>query len=109
MRIAVRGPVGLRKIGYKHAASWHGQVQGKRVSGSAISDAPYVDIPVESMPPFRQTLSLINPLRHYITIVRDILLKGVGLDVIWPNVLALAAFAIIAIWISATRYRSQLR
>ncbi len=65
--------------------------------------------PIESMPPFWQTLSLINPLRHYITIVRDILLKGAGLDVIWPNVLALVAFAVVAIWISATRYRSQLR
>jgi ABC-2 type transport system permease protein len=64
--------------------------------------------PIESMPPFWQTLSLVNPLRHYITIVRDILLKGAGLEVIWPNVLALAAFAVVAIWISATRYRSQL-
>jgi ABC-2 type transport system permease protein len=65
--------------------------------------------PIQSMTSFWQTLSLINPLRHYITIVRDILLKGVGLDVIWPNVLALVAFALIAIWISASRYRSQLR
>ncbi len=65
--------------------------------------------PIESMPPFWQTLSLVNPLRHYITIVRDILLKGVGLDVIWPDALPLIAFALVAIWISATRYRSQLR
>lgn len=65
--------------------------------------------PIESMPPLWQTLSQINPLRHYITIVRDILLKGAGLDVIWPDVLALAAFAVVAIWVSATRYRSQLR
>ncbi len=65
--------------------------------------------PIESMPPFWQTLSSINPLRHYITIVRDILLKGAGLSVIWPDVLALAAFAVLAIWVSATRYRSQLR
>jgi len=65
--------------------------------------------PIQSMPPFWQTLSLVNPLRHYITIVRDILLKGVGLDVIWPDAAALVAFAVVAIWISATRYRSQLR
>ena len=65
--------------------------------------------PIESMPPFWQTLSLINPLRHYITIVRDILLKGAGIGVIWPDVLALTAFAVLAIWISAARYRSQLR
>jgi ABC-2 type transport system permease protein len=65
--------------------------------------------PIESMPPLWQMLSLINPLRHYITIARDVILKGAGLTVIWPNVLALATFAIVAIWISAVRYRSQLR
>ena len=65
--------------------------------------------PIESMPPIWQTLSLINPLRHYITIVRDILLKGAGFDVIWPDVLALGVFAVVAIWVSATRYSSQLR
>jgi len=64
--------------------------------------------PIESMPPFWRTLSLLNPLRHYITVIRDILLKGVGLEVIWPNVLVLIAFAIVAIGISAARYRSQL-
>jgi ABC-2 type transport system permease protein len=65
--------------------------------------------PIESMPPFWQTVSMVNPLRHYIVIVRDMLLKGAGLAVIWPSVLALAGFAVVAIWISASRYRSQLR
>ena len=65
--------------------------------------------PVESMPPFWRTFSLVNPLRHYITIERAIILKGAGLDVLWPNVSALIAFAVLAIGISATRYRSQLR
>ena len=65
--------------------------------------------PIESMTPFWRAVSLVNPLRHYITIARDIMLKGVGLSVVWPNVLALTAFAVVAIWISATRYRSQLR
>jgi ABC-2 type transport system permease protein len=65
--------------------------------------------PIESMPPAWQTVSLLNPLRHYISIARAIILKGAGLDVIWPDVLALAAFAVAAIWIGASRYRSQLR
>ena len=65
--------------------------------------------PIESMPPAWQAFSLINPLRHYISIARAIILKGAGLDIIWPDVLALAAFGLLAISISATRYRSQLR
>jgi len=67
----------------------------------AFADLP---TPVTPLKP-----SAATPLRHYITIGRDILLKGVGLNVIWPDVLPLLAFAVVAIWVSATRYLSQLR
>ncbi|MDK2410075.1 hypothetical protein QHH03_12940 [Aphanizomenon sp. 202] len=58
--------------------------------------------------PFFQVLSLLNPLRHYITIVRGILLKGVGLDVLWIHVLALLGFAVVLLSISVTKFRNQL-
>ncbi len=64
--------------------------------------------PIEAMPPFFQVLSLLNPLRHYITIVRGILLKGVGLDVLWIHVLALVGFAVVLLTISINKFRSQL-
>ncbi|MBR8832926.1 MAG: ABC transporter permease [Stigonema ocellatum SAG 48.90 = DSM 106950] len=64
--------------------------------------------PIEAMPPFFQVLSLLNPLRHYITIVRGILLKGVGLDVLWMNALALLGFAVVLLIISINKFRSQL-
>lgn len=64
--------------------------------------------PIEAMPPFFQVLSLLNPLRHYITIVRGILLKGVGLDVLWMHVLALVGFAVVLLTISINKFRSQL-
>lgn len=64
--------------------------------------------PVEAMPPFFQFLSLFNPLRHYITIVRGILLKGVGLDVLWIHALALIGFLFVFLPISIKRFRSQL-
>ena len=64
--------------------------------------------PIEAMPPFFQVLSLLNPLRHYITIVRGILLKGVGLDVLWIHVLALIGFAVVLLTISINKFRSQL-
>jgi len=64
--------------------------------------------PIETMPTFFQYLSLVNPLRHYIAIVRGILLKGVGLEALWINVLALACFAIVLMTISTKRFRSQL-
>jgi ABC-2 type transport system permease protein len=64
--------------------------------------------PIESMPKFFQIVSLINPLRHYIAIVRGILLKGVGLEALWMHVLALVIFATVLMTISVNKFRSQL-
>ena len=64
--------------------------------------------PIESMPVFFRYLTLLNPLRHYIAIVRGILLKGVGLEVLWPNVLALFIFAVVLLTVSINQFRSQL-
>jgi ABC-2 type transport system permease protein len=64
--------------------------------------------PILSMPVFFQYVSLLNPLRYYIVCIRAILLKGVGLDVIWPNVVMLALFAFVLMTVSASRFRSQL-
>lgn len=64
--------------------------------------------PIETMPKFFQVLSLVNPLRHYIAIVRGILLKGVGLEALWMHALALALFAVLLLAISTSRFRQQL-
>jgi ABC-2 type transport system permease protein len=64
--------------------------------------------PIETMPLFFQILALFNPLRHYIAIIRGILLKGVGLEVLWMHALALSGFAIILMSISVHKFRSQL-
>lgn len=64
--------------------------------------------PIESMPKFFQYVSLVNPLRHFVAIARGILLKGVGLEVLWPHVLALGTFMIILLTISINRFRNQL-
>jgi ABC-2 type transport system permease protein len=64
--------------------------------------------PIEAMPPFFQVFSLLNPLRHYITIVRGILLKGVGLEMLWMPILALVSFAVVLLTISIRNFRSQL-
>jgi ABC-2 type transport system permease protein len=51
--------------------------------------------PVESMPQVLQWFANIIPAHHWLTILRGILLKGAGLDVLWPNVLALSILGII--------------
>jgi ABC-2 type transport system permease protein len=46
-------------------------------------------VPVKNMPPLLQAISRFVPLQHYLTIVRSIMLKGAGLDELWPQVAAL--------------------
>jgi ABC-2 type transport system permease protein len=64
--------------------------------------------PIESMPVFFQYCALLDPLRHFITIVPGILLKGIGLDVLWPDALALLGFAVVIMAVSVDRFRQQL-
>jgi ABC-2 type transport system permease protein len=64
--------------------------------------------PIDSMPAFFQVLSLVNPLRHYIAILRGLLLKGVGLEALWPHALALLVMAPLLMAVSVSRFRSQL-
>ena len=51
--------------------------------------------PVESMPKVLQWFANIIPAHHWLTILRGIALKGAGLDVLWPNVLALLILGVV--------------
>lgn len=64
--------------------------------------------PIESMPDFFRFLTFFNPLRYYIQCIRNILLKGVGLDIIWRDVAILFIFASLFLSFSAARFRRQL-
>jgi ABC-2 type transport system permease protein len=60
------------------------------------------------MPRWVQPLTLFNPIAHFAKIARNVLLKGAGLDVVYPNLLALLALASLFVGISAWRFRRQL-
>lgn len=64
--------------------------------------------PIESMPQFFVYLTYLNPLRYYIQCIRNILLKGVGLEVMWRDVSILLLFAVVFLSFSASRFRKQL-
>jgi ABC-2 type transport system permease protein len=64
--------------------------------------------PLEAMPDWLQPLTLINPIRHFSTIARGIMLKGAGIEILYPNLLALAGFAVVLVAISVWRFRKQL-
>ncbi len=64
--------------------------------------------PIESMPKFFRILSFFDPLRHYVTIARSLILKGVGVGVLLPEIAALTVFAVLLLGISISRFRAQL-
>jgi ABC-2 type transport system permease protein len=64
--------------------------------------------PVEAMPSWMQPITLLNPIRHFGIIARATLLKGSGIDVLWPNFLALIAFTLVLLSLSIWRFRKQL-
>jgi ABC-2 type transport system permease protein len=64
--------------------------------------------PIESMPAIVQKITLLNPLRYFSKAVRGILLKGNGISILWPQVLALFIFGLTAIIFSSLRFRKHL-
>ena len=64
--------------------------------------------PIEEMPKWVQPLTLLNPIAHFASVARSVLVKGAGLDVVYPNLLALVALASVLVAFSAWRFRRQL-
>jgi drug efflux transport system permease protein len=63
--------------------------------------------PVSSMPPLFRWLTLINPMRHYLEIVRGIFLKGAGFGALWSQFLALFLMGTGILWLAADRFRRR--
>jgi ABC-2 type transport system permease protein len=62
-------------------------------------------VAVENMPPILQTLANFIPIHHFLVIVRGIMLKSAGLDVLWPHVLALVLIGSVFMMFTARQYR----
>jgi ABC-2 type transport system permease protein len=64
--------------------------------------------PITSMPVALQWFTYINPLRYFLVVIRGTFLKGVGLNVLWPDLLAMAFIAATLLTISILRFRKSL-
>ncbi len=64
--------------------------------------------PREAMPALAQWIGLALPLTHYLTILRGIILKGVGLEHLWPQVLVLAGLAVLFLTLSVRRFSKRV-
>jgi ABC-2 type transport system permease protein len=64
--------------------------------------------PIAAMPKLLQWFTVINPLRYFLVVIRAVFLKGVGLTVLWPDMLALTLLALVMLTISVLRFRKSL-
>ena len=64
--------------------------------------------PIQNMPRVIQYLTYAIPLRYYLVIIRGIFLKGNGIDVLWPQALALVGLGLGILALSAARFTKRL-
>ncbi|MDH5195308.1 MAG: ABC transporter permease, partial [Nitrospira sp.] len=66
-----------------------------------------ITTPLEAMPPWVQSLMALSPLRYYIDVTYGVLLKGVGLELLWDSILALALLGGSLFGLGMWRFRRQ--
>jgi ABC-2 type transport system permease protein len=59
--------------------------------------------PIENMPRIIQIATYLIPLRYFLVIVRGIFLKGIGLNLLWPQALALASWGAVVLMLAVVR------
>jgi ABC-2 type transport system permease protein len=64
--------------------------------------------PIENMPDVVQPVTYLIPLRYFLVILRGIFLKGVGLEVLWPDALALFAWGVAILTLATVRSSKRL-
>jgi ABC-2 type transport system permease protein len=64
--------------------------------------------PIETMPLVFQYITYLNPLRYFLIIVRGIFLKGVGIGILWPQILALFVLGTAVLVASSLRFKKRL-
>lgn len=65
--------------------------------------------PIASMPTVLRGVTYIVPAKYFLIALRGIVLKGVGLSIIWPQLLALVAYSSVVLLLASLRLRRQWR
>lgn len=64
--------------------------------------------PIANMPVAIQWLTYLNPMRYFLVIIRGIFLKGVGVSVLWPELMSLAVMGVLVLWFASRRFHKTL-
>jgi ABC-2 type transport system permease protein len=61
--------------------------------------------PIESMPKVFQWLTVVNPIRYFLEIVRGVFLKGIGVGELWPQYLTLTVMSVGTLVLATKRFK----
>jgi len=64
--------------------------------------------PIANMPSAVRWITLANPLRYFLVVVRGVFLKGSGLGILWPQLAALAVLGAVFLVLASLRFRKTL-
>src|SRR5579871_2274368 len=64
--------------------------------------------PISTMPPWLQYLTYASPLRYFLIVLRGTYLKGVGLDILWPQMLAMAGLGVALLTTAVLRFHKAI-
>ena len=64
--------------------------------------------PISAMPQWMQTLSYAIPLRYFLIVLRGTYLKGVGFDILWPQMAALAGIGLFGLTVAILRFHKAM-
>jgi ABC-2 type transport system permease protein len=64
--------------------------------------------PISTMPQWLQYLTYLSPLRYFLVVLRGTYLKGVGMEILWPQMLAMACLGISLLVVAVLRFHKAL-
>ena len=64
--------------------------------------------PISTMPQWLQTMTYADPLRYFLVVLRGTYLKGVGMEILWPQMAAMAGLGTALLGIAILRFRKSL-
>ena len=64
--------------------------------------------PIQNMPVIFQWITYAIPLRYYVTVLRGVFLKGVGLETLWPQALAMLGLGTAILIVARLRFRQRV-
>ncbi len=65
--------------------------------------------PIENMPETVQLITYLNPLRYFVVVIRELFIKGVGLEYLYPQGAALVIFGSVVFSFAVAKYRQRLK